>query len=471
MLAFPFWFQILFGFITGSLTTCVGLVLVNIVPELKKVALAGFCYALAVALARSLTLPFGTHFIILTVLLAIIIMLIWRLPIFRAASITIFGTLVLLVGESVFLPICLKAMNLNIDAAISKPLLAIFIPVPQIIFSIFIVLLCWKYRLYLVNYSTKGAGNSIHLNGKRFKIVIGLVLALLSLVIVQIVCNVTVFNIEISPTIRTLSLQTMGYLTNITVVLICLTTALLIIQFIELTDKESQLLIQSSYLETVEELYTALRAQKHDLANDWQVLYGLMQLGDVEEAQKYLEELMGKSISSENFVVTGEPGLSALLYIKSGIALSEGINFEVGVETLMNQKLISTYDLNRVVGNLINNAFDYVMNLEEERRIVQVRIFDDEDKQVVEVANCGNIDEDILEKIFHKGFTTKSGKHSGLGLHIVKELLEQNNGQVRVENRGDMALFSIYIPKGSVTKGGVHARSSQKDRGMAGGQI
>ena len=157
MLAFPFWFQILFGFITGSLTTCVGLVLVNIVPELKKVALAGFCYALAVALARSLTLPFGTHFIILTVLLAIIIMLIWRLPIFRAASITIFGTLVLLVGESVFLPICLKAMNLNIDAAISKPLLAIFIPVPQIIFSIFIVLLCWKYRLYLVNYSTKGA--------------------------------------------------------------------------------------------------------------------------------------------------------------------------------------------------------------------------------------------------------------------------------------------------------------------------
>ena len=227
-------------------------------------------------------------------------------------------------------------------------------------------------------------------------------------------------------------------------------------------------MIQSSYLETVEELYTALRAQKHDLANDWQVLYGLMQLGDVEEAQKYLEELMGKSISSENFVVTGEPGLSALLYIKSGIALSEGINFEVGVETLMNQKLISTYDLNRVVGNLINNAFDYVMNLEGERRIVQVRIFDDEDKQVVEVANCGNIDEDLIEKIFQKGFSTKSGKHSGLGLYIVKELLEQNNGQVRVENRGDMAVFSIYMPKGSVSKEGVHARSSQKNREMVG---
>ena len=142
-------------------------------------------------------------------------------------------------------PICLKAMKLNIHAAIRNPLLAIFIPVPQIVFSILIVLVCWKYRLYLVNYSTKGTGNSVYLNGKRFKIVIGLVLALLSLVIVQVVCNVTVFNIEISPTIRTLSLQTMGYLTNLTVVLICLTTALLIIQFIELTDKESQLLIQS----------------------------------------------------------------------------------------------------------------------------------------------------------------------------------------------------------------------------------
>lgn len=84
------------------------------------------------------------------------------------------------------------------------------------------------------------------------------------------------------------------------------------------------------------------------------------------------------------------------------------------------------------------------------------------------MANYGKIDDEIKERVFQKGFSTKTGKHSGLGLYIVKELVEQRNGQVRVENRGDMVVFGIYLPKGPINKGGVHALSSRKYREMAG---
>lgn len=468
MLPFPLCLQLGFGFVSGALSASLGLVLVNIFPQPRKIVLTGLCYMVALALVRSLDLPFGVPFTILTLFLAVIIMPIWRLSLFRSVLVTVIGTLILVLAESVFSPLILNFMNINFDDIVLQPQLAVFMPLPQIVLSSIIIFVCLKFNLHIFDFRVMKVSDSLHLNGKRLNIVLGLVFSLLSLIIVQIVCNATIFNVQPNYVFKTLSSATIGYITNVAVVLLFIIIILLIIQFIELTDKESQFIIQSSYLDSIEELYTALRAQKHDLANDWQVLYGLMQLGDLKEAQKYLEELMGKSISSDRFVVTGEPGLSALLYIKSGIALADGIKFDVSVEALMDQKHISTYELNRVVGNLINNAFDAVASLEENKRLVQVRIFEDEDKQVVEVANYGKIDDEIKERVFQKGFSTKTGKHSGLGLYIVKELVEQRNGQVRVENRGDMVVFGIYLPKGPINKGGVHALSSRKYREMAG---
>lgn len=471
MLPFPLYLQLGFGFVSGALSASLGLVLVNIIPQPKKIVLTGLCYMVALALVRSLNLPFGLPFAILTLFLAVIIMPIWRLTLFRSVLVTVIGTLILVLAETAFSPLILNFMNINFDDIVLQPQLAVIMPLPQIILSSIIIFICLKFDLHIIDFRVMEMDDSLHLNGKRLNIVLGLVFSLLSLIIVQIICNASVFNVEPNHVFKTIPSVTIGYITNIAVVLLFIIIILLIIQFIELTDKESQFIIQSSYLDSIEELYTALRAQKHDLANDWQVLYGLMQLGDLEEAQKYLEELMGKSISSDKFVVTGEPGLSALLYIKSGIALTEGIKFDISVETLMEQKHISAYELNRVMGNVINNAFDAVASMEEKNRLVQVRIFDDENKQAVEVANYGKIDDEIKERIFQKGFSTKTGKHSGLGLYIVKELVEQRNGQVRIENRGDMFVCGIYLPKTPLNKGGVHALSSRKDRGMAGQQI
>lgn len=468
MLPFPLYLQLGFGFVSGALSASLGLVLVNIFPQPKKVVLTGLCYMVMLALVRSLNLPFGVPFAILTLFLAIVIMPIWRLTLFRSVLVTVIGTLILVLAETVFSPLILNFMNINFDDIILQPQLAVFMPLPQIILSSIIIFVCLKFNLYILDFRVMEVGNSLHLNGKRLNILLGLIFSLLSLIIVQIVCNATVFNVEPNRVFKTLSSETMVYITNAAVVLLFIIIILLIMQFIELTDKESQFMIQSSYLDSIEELYTALRAQKHDLANDWQVLYGLMQLGDMDEAKKYLEELMGKSISSDKLVVTGESGLSALLYIKSGIALAEGIKFDVSVEALIDQKHISTYELNRVVGNLINNAFDAVASLEENDRLVQVRIFEDEDRQVVEVANYGKIDDEIKEKIFQKGFSTKTGKHSGLGLYIVKELVEQRNGQVKIENREDMVVCSIYLPKTPLNEGGDHALSGRKNREMAG---
>ena len=70
----------------------------------------------------------------------------------------------------------------------------------------------------------------------------------------------------------------------------------------------------------------------------------------------------------------------------------------------------------------------------------------------IRVANNGpGIPAEILDRIFDPGVSTKKARsraaRSGLGLHIVKTLVESNGGQVEARNRtGGGAEFIIAVP-------------------------
>ena len=66
----------------------------------------------------------------------------------------------------------------------------------------------------------------------------------------------------------------------------------------------------------------------------------------------------------------------------------------------------------------------------------------------IEVSDSGpGIEPRILPQIFDPGFSTRS-KSSGLGLHIVRSIVEEHGGTVSAANRGDRqgARFTISIP-------------------------
>ena len=66
----------------------------------------------------------------------------------------------------------------------------------------------------------------------------------------------------------------------------------------------------------------------------------------------------------------------------------------------------------------------------------------------IEVCDSGpGIDPKILLNIFQPGFSTRSNS-SGLGLHIVRTIVEEHGGSVSAANREDRqgAHFTIRIP-------------------------
>ncbi len=102
-------------------------------------------------------------------------------------------------------------------------------------------------------------------------------------------------------------------------------------------------------------------------------------------------------------------------------------------------------ELNQVWTNLIHNALQ-AMNYGG-TLIIRLRRINDEAVVSIGDTGCG-IPEAIREKIFEPFFTTKAiGEGSGLGLDIVRKIIEKHQGRITVQStEGVGTTFFIYLP-------------------------
>ena len=100
----------------------------------------------------------------------------------------------------------------------------------------------------------------------------------------------------------------------------------------------------------------------------------------------------------------------------------------------------------RVVTNLVKNATQALRDVENPRILVTVE--DDDETVVISVSDNGSgISEENKAKVFEPKFTTKSSG-MGLGLAMVKNLVETYNGSISFiskQNKG--TIFNVRFPK------------------------
>jgi signal transduction histidine kinase len=103
--------------------------------------------------------------------------------------------------------------------------------------------------------------------------------------------------------------------------------------------------------------------------------------------------------------------------------------------------------LQQIVINLIVNAIDAMSDIPASER--QIRIWSARRDKFAEVtvADIGpGIPPDKLKEVFQPFFTTK-GHGMGLGLSIVRSIIEAHNGTISLESEvGEGAMFRIRLP-------------------------
>ena len=442
-----------YGFVSGFLPTWLGLLLVNLKPDMKRLCLVGLSYALLSLIIKASNLPTaGLHLIILTIFLIAINMVVWQLGVLKSCFITIIGTFALLLGEAILFPIFSSLGGLEPEVVFDSPKLSFLLGLPQTLFNLFLIALCSRFRLHLLDFSESQPRGPSALSRPRGKKVLLLSVALFAIVLVQTWWITIVLNVLPYKKLSSLPLQTMGLISYGVIVSAVIAVGFITKQMIDLAQKESQYEVQAEYINTLDDLFTSVRAQRHDLVNHLQTLSGFIQLGDPSAAQEYLQELLGETLFTPEVIIQGAPGLSALLYIKQGKAAADSIEFRLNISGELTDINVPPYELNRIIGNIINNAFDHVQALDVDQRLVQVDIVQNETGHCFRIANSGTLNQESRAHIFDRGFSTKEdNQHSGLGLFIVKSLVQKHNGSIVVDNSDDMVTFTVFFPRKNTT--------------------
>jgi Signal transduction histidine kinase regulating citrate/malate metabolism len=154
-------------------------------------------------------------------------------------------------------------------------------------------------------------------------------------------------------------------------------------------------------------------------------------------------------VALNEIIIISRPELSALIRAKSGVASNRDIKFEVAVQSALHSLAIKPHELNIILGNAIDNAFDAVAGLESSQKMVYFSVAQTEKTCIFRIINEGGIDQTVADRLFQKGVTSKESGHMGLGLCVTRELVEKNGGTVDVtsdESSGKVTCL-IELPK------------------------
>lgn len=217
------------------------------------------------------------------------------------------------------------------------------------------------------------------------------------------------------------------------------------LHLINLMDKQAN--IQKETLDNVKKLNTALRSQRHDFLNHIQVVYSLIEMEEYDEVIKYLNDVYGSIELLNTFMKTEDIAVNALLRAKSFDANRKGVIYNLNISSSLHNLSIPSWELCRCLGNLIDNAIFASANYDKEK-VIDIYIKENISEFKFSVINTGEtIPKENMNKIFTPGFTTKKDFGEGIGLHIIKQTVQQYKGSIEVTSKDFKTNFTITIPK------------------------
>ncbi len=175
-----------------------------------------------------------------------------------------------------------------------------------------------------------------------------------------------------------------------------------------------------------------------------------------EKLNEFCESLIQQidimsSIASafSNFAQMPKPNkeeLNVVDVVKKGLDIFHESFIEYKPEKKSIVAHLDKVQLNRIITNLVTNAIQAIKDTPEPR--IEVRVLERGEMVMLEVEDNGSgISEEAKKKVFEPKFTTKSSG-MGLGLPMVKNIVEAYNGTITfAAGQWGGTLFSVSLPK------------------------
>ncbi len=207
---------------------------------------------------------------------------------------------------------------------------------------------------------------------------------------------------------------------------------------------------QAEELTGIKHIVEALRATTHEQKNRLHIILGLLQLGETDEAIKYITDSVNQENKNNDIINKIEnKTIAALILGKINRAKELDIDFilDEGSYLEENNDCLSNEDLVTIIGNLVENAFDALVNREDEKK---VRLFINSSKEAL-IIRCNDngegMKDDVKDLIMNSNYTSKGEGH-GTGLRLIKNIINRCNGKIDIESTyKEGSTFTIKIKK------------------------
>ena len=198
-------------------------------------------------------------------------------------------------------------------------------------------------------------------------------------------------------------------------------------------------------------LVDSMRANNHDFTNKLHVILGLIQIGQYDKAVSYIQNIsiIQRETISKVMNSIENPSFAALIVGKIARSSECNVKFILNEGSRLKNEDISipSEALVTITGNLIDNALDSMnKDTSKNEKELSLGIYTKPGELLIIVKDTGTgIPEEIKEKIFENGFSTK-GPGRGIGLYHVKQLVSSLGGTITVESQvGTGTCFMVSL--------------------------
>lgn len=201
----------------------------------------------------------------------------------------------------------------------------------------------------------------------------------------------------------------------------------------------AEISLNKLYGNALTELIDKVRVNQHNYKNELAAIQGMIYTASsLEELKREQNIYYNRTLQEDKYaqIISGnnDPVIAGFLYSKlcsfdlKNICITSSLHI-----SKINDSLF-TADIIKIFGVLIDNAIEEISKDEYEKKMIEIKAYEEEKFLYIEVGNiCRYVKRNEIVEFFRKG-TSSKGKDRGLGLYSVKTLVKKWEGEIIADN-------------------------------------
>jgi signal transduction histidine kinase len=272
------------------------------------------------------------------------------------------------------------------------------------------------------------------------------------LTLIMIILSLTVFFVStrIYLEIPQLGIH-VAYIMGVAVIMAVISILMLFVvrKIIEATEERTRFVAieneykkQIEYFKKYEELSEEIKSRRHDYKNH---LISILSIAKNEGSTKvvnYVDDILEVEGGADHILGINNKIMSSLINYNMNKMKKNGIVFEYDID-LSTEIHVSDVDMTIIMGNLLDNAIEACLDVEEKRRYINLDIACGYGKIDILIKNSIDGKVDIASN--HLQTIKKDKENHGYGLNNIRKIVEKYNGYFKISSNNNEFIAELFI--------------------------